>query len=245
MECVTFIQRRSEGVLIHGLRTLTLKKSTMAKAEQIKNSYIDYVLTNGEPPKSVYNFAKKLKITEADFYKIYGSFDAIEKAVWEDLTLATIITIKEQKVWPQYAARDKMLSFFYSYMELLTSRRSFIIYTLNKNPRKITTPGVLTGARGVFENFAEEVINEGLESGELADRKFLSRKYKDALWIQFAFIINFWMDDDSAGFEKTDEAIEKGINVTFDLFQRSPIDHLYEYGKFLTRNGKFKEKMGF
>ncbi len=217
----------------------------MANAEKIQKSYIDYVLTNGEPPKSVYNFAKDLKITEADFYKIYGSFDAIEKAVWEDLTLATIIKIKEQEVWPQYTSREKMLSFFYSYMELLKTKRSFIIYTLKKNPKKVTTPGVLNGARSVFESFAEDIINEGLDSGELADRKLLSKRYKDALWIQFGFIINFWMDDDSADFEKTDEAIEKGINVTFDLFQRSPIDNLFEYGKFLTRNGKFKEKMGF
>ncbi|HSN08088.1 MAG TPA: TetR family transcriptional regulator C-terminal domain-containing protein [Hanamia sp.] len=217
----------------------------MANAEKIQKSYIDYVLTNGESPKSVYNFAKELKITEADFYKIYGSFDAIEKAVWEDLTIATIITIKEQEVWPQYTSREKMLSFFYSYLELLKTKRSFIIYTLKKHPTKITTPNVLTGARSVFESFAEDVINEGLDSGELADRKFLSKKYKEALWIQFGFIINFWMDDDSKDFEKTDEAIEKGINVTFDLFQRSPIDNLFEYGKFLTRNGKLKEKMGF
>ena len=216
----------------------------MASAEQIKNSYIDYVLTNGEPPKSVYTFVKKLKITEADFYKMFGSFDAIEKAVWEDLTLQAIITIKEQEVWSRYTSREKMLSFFYSYIELLKTKRSFIIYTLKKNPKKITTPLVLSGSRLVFESFAEDIVNEGLDSGELEDRKFLSKRYKDALWVQFAFIINFWMNDDSAGFEKTDEAIEKGINVTFDLFQRSPIDNLIEYGKFLTRNGKFKEKMG-
>ena len=79
----------------------------MPNAEEIKNSYIEYVLTNGEPPKSVYNFAKKLKITEAAFYKFYGSFDAIEKAVWEDLTLATILKIKEQEVWPDYTSREK------------------------------------------------------------------------------------------------------------------------------------------
>ena len=42
-----------------------------------------------------------------------------------------------------------------------------------------------------------------------------------------------------------DEAIEKGVNVTFDLFQRSPIDNLFEYGKFLAKNGGMKEKMGF
>ena len=95
----------------------------------------------------------------------------------------------------------------------------------------------------MFETFAEEVILDGLDSGELADRKFFSKRYKDALWVQFTFLINFWADDDSAGFEKTDEAIEKGINVAFDLFQHSPIDNLFEYGKFLVRNGKFREKM--
>jgi hypothetical protein len=65
------------------------------------------------------------------------------------------------------------------------------------------------------------------------------------LWIQFGFVLNFWINDNSAGFEKTDEAIEKGVNVTFDLFQRSPIDNLFEYGKFLAKNGGIKEKMGF
>lgn len=216
----------------------------MASSDQIKKSYIDYVLTNGEPPKSVYNFAKKLKITEADFYKIYSSFTAIEKAVWEDITHATLVKIKEQKVWAKYSAREKVLSFFYSYIEMLKTQRSFIIYTLKKHPKRLSTPDILSGVKELFQDFAEETINDGLEKGELADRKFFSKRYKDALWVQFGFIINFWVDDDSPSFEKTDEAIEKGINVTFDLFQRSPIDNLFEYGKFLALNGKLKEKMG-
>lgn len=216
----------------------------MANSEEIKSNYIDYVLTNGEPPKSVYNFAKKMKIPESSFYKFYGSFDAIEKSVWEGLTIATILKIKEQEVWLKYTSREKILSFFYSYLELLKTKRSFIIYTLKKHPKRITTPDVLTGAKSEFLSFSEDVINEGLDSGELTDRKFFSKRYKDALWVQFAFIINFWMDDDSRDFEKSDEAVEKGINVTFDLFQRSPIDNLFEYGKFLAQNGKIKEKMG-
>lgn len=213
-------------------------------AEQIKKAYIDYVLTHGESPKSVYNFTKKLKMPEAEFYEMYGSFNAIEKAIWEELTLAALAQIREQEVWGQYSSREKMLSFFYSYLELLKTQRSFIIYTLKKQPRRLSAPDVLSGVKNIFQNFAEEIINEGLENKELADRKFLSKRYKDALWIQFAFVMNFWANDDSADFEKTDEAIEKGINVTFDLFQRSPIDNLFEYGKFLSRNGKFREKMG-
>ena len=107
------------------------------------------------------------------------------------------------------------------------------------------TPSVLSGVKPIFESFAQEIIEEGLESGEFADRKFFTKRYKDALWVQYAFILNFWLEDDSEGFEKTDEAIERGLQVTFDLFQRSPIDHLFEYGKFLAQHGKLKERMGF
>lgn len=215
----------------------------MANAQQIKNGYIDYVLTHDEQPKSVYSFVKKLKISEAEFYEFYASFDSIEKTIWVELTAETIDTIQQQQIWSEYSSRDRMLSFFYSYVELLKKQRSFVIYSLKKHTTRFATPEALSGVKPIFENFAEGLITEGLESGELADRKFLTKRYKDALWIQFAFIVNFWVNDDSAGFEKTDEAIEKGINVTFDLFQRSPLDNLFEYGKFLSRNGKFAEKM--
>ncbi|MET4081904.1 AcrR family transcriptional regulator [Pedobacter sp. UYP30] len=215
----------------------------MATADQIKDAYIDYVLTHDEEPKSVYAFAKKLKITEASFYDHFTSFASIEKNIWVKLTSETIAKIKDQGVWTEFSSREKLLSFFYSYLENLKSARSFIIFSLKKKEAKFSTPTALGGAKPIFELFAEEVINEGLETGELADRKFFAKRYKDALWIQFVFILNFWVNDTSEGFEKTDEAIEKGINVTFDLFQRSPIDNLLEYGKFLSRNGKFSEKM--
>lgn len=216
----------------------------MATAQQIKNGYLDYVLLNGEKPASVYSFVKKLKIAEADFYDFYPSFESIEKNLWVELTLETIQAIEAQEVWSQYSSREKILSFFYSYVEVLKKHRSFIIYSLKNHKNKFGTPEVLSGVRPIFENFAEGVINEGLESGELANRKFLSKRYKDAVWVQFGFIVNFWTTDDSAGFEKTDEVIEKGVNVTFDLFERSPLDNLLEYGKFLSRNGNFKDKMG-
>ena len=100
-------------------------------------------------------------------------------------------------------------------------------------------PEPLREASKIFDGFAEQIINEGLESGELADRKFFSKRYKDALWVQYGFILKFWEKDMSPGFEKTDEAIERGVQVTFDLFQQSALDNLFDYGKFLARNAKF------
>ncbi len=218
----------------------------MATAQQIQEGYIDYVLTNNEQPKSVYIFAKSLGITEQEFYLFYSSFIAVEKGIWADLTTQTIAKIEEQEVWPSYSSREKVLAFFYAYIELLQSKRSFVVYSLNKHSARLQSPEVLGDVRNIFENFAERTIQEGLDKGELADRKFFSKRYKDALWVQFGVILNFWINDSSTGFEKTDEAIERGINVTFDLFQRSALDNLIDYGKFFARNNRsFKEKMRF
>jgi hypothetical protein len=216
----------------------------MATIESIQKAYIDHVLTEGQQPKSVYVFAKKNKMPEDEFYRSFGSFDAVEQSVWADLTNKTLAEIRRQEVWTQYSSREKALSFFYSFFELLKSSRSFAVYSIKKH-RGLGTPKVLEPTKDIFESFAEEILTEGIETAELSDRKFFSKRYKDALWVQFGFVLNFWINDDSAGFEKTDEAIEKGVNVTFDLFQRSPIDNLFEYGKFLAKNGGLKEKMGF
>lgn len=217
----------------------------MVTIESIQNAYIDFVLTEGEQPKSVYIFAKKLKMSEEEFYRFFGSFDAVEQNIWSGFAIKTITEIKTQEVWVQYSAREKALSFFYSFFELLKGSRSFAIYSIKKQPKTFATPQIFKGIKDVFENFCNDLIMEGLESDELSDRKFFTNRYKDALWVQLVFVMNFWINDNSTGFEKTDEATEKGINVTFDLFQRSPIDNLFEYGKFLAKNGGIKERMGF
>ena len=217
----------------------------MSTAAQIQDAYIDYVLTNNEEPKSVYVFARQLGITEQEFYAFYSSFIAVEKAIWADLTTKAIAEIQQQEVWVNYISREKILAFFYAYIELLKTRRSFVVYSLKKSRTRISTPEVLDDVKTIFENFADNIIKEGLASGELADRRYLSKRYKDALWVQFGIILNFWINDNSSNFEKTDEAIERGVNVTFDLFQRSPLDNIIDYGKFITRNSRFKERMRF
>jgi len=217
----------------------------MATKQSIQKAYIDYVLTEGEQPKSVYIFAKKNKMTEAEFYNFFGSFDAIEQSVWTDMATTTLAEIKTQEVWPQYTSREKALSFFYSFFEHAKSHRSFATYSAKKINKGFSTPKVWEGLKAEFEAFSIVILQDGIESGELTDRKFFAERYKDALWVQFVFTLNFWINDMSSGFEKTDEAIEKGINVTFDLFQRSPIDNLIDYGKFLAKNSGIKEKMGF
>ena len=220
-------------------------KDTKNTVEEIQNAYIDYVLTKGMKPASVYIFAKENNMTEEEFYNSYASFEGMEESIWTDLCQKALSEVQNQEIWEQYSSRDKILAFFYGLIELLKSKRSFVLYSLKQSGQTIGTPSILKGVKNLFESFASGLVDQGVESGELANRRFLTSKYKDALWIQFGVILNFWAKDNSAGFEKTDEAIEKGINVTFDLFGKSPLDSLFDYGKFMMNNGGMKPNVKF
>ena len=77
---------------------------------------------------------------------------------------------------------------------------------------------------------------DGINKQELAERKYIDGKYVDGLWLNFLFVIKFWVDDNSPAFEKTDAAIEKSVNLALDLMGKSPLDAAFDFGKFLFQN---------
>lgn len=218
-------------------KTLRMEKKTTQ--ERIKEAYLDHVLTQNAKPVSVYAFMKKLRLSEKVFYTHFTSFDDLEATLWDELFRETRSAVTGSAEFASFNAREKTLSLFYGFTESMKPSRSFIQYSIRQSPAFPGEPRVLRKVRRSFQEFCEQVIAQGLESGELSRRKHLDHRYKDALWLQFVFIIRFWTNDTSADFEKTDEAIEKGVQLTFDLMGHSPLDNLVEYGKFLFRNARF------
>jgi hypothetical protein len=51
--------------------------------------------------------------------------------------------------------------------------------------------------------------------------------------MHLGFLLLFWRDDESAGFEKTDAAIEKSVNLAFDLIGKGAVDSAFDFAKFL------------
>jgi hypothetical protein len=211
----------------------------MSLKEKIQDAYMDYVLSQGHEPHSVYVFCKNLEIKESDFYEFYNSFHSIGMDIWESLFTKTREMIEKQEVWAEYSVREKILSFFYSFCELLKSFRSYASFSFKPGIPGLKESSVLGTLKKEYYQFIDGLITEGLDTGEILDRKFLTDRYRDGLWVQFLFIVQFWIKDSSLGFEKTDEAIEKGVNLSFDLMARSPLDSILDYSRFLARNGSF------
>jgi len=83
-----------------------------------------------------------------------------------------------------------------------------------------------------FKDFASEIILEGKETQEIANRPIISDRYDEALWLQVLFVFNYWLSDQTPGFEKTDAAIEKSVNLAFDLMGKSALDSFLDLLSF-------------
>ncbi len=90
------------------------KKKTITENDII-SFYMDYVIENNENPKSVYAFAKANNFEESKFYTHFGSFEAIEKQVFNTFFNNTITVLGKSQEYQSYDSRNKLLSFYFTF----------------------------------------------------------------------------------------------------------------------------------
>ncbi|WP_339922153.1 TetR family transcriptional regulator C-terminal domain-containing protein [uncultured Cyclobacterium sp.] len=209
-------------------------KNQQTDDSKIIEGYINHILETGHEPASVFKFAKDLKMKEAVFYEHFTSFDAVKKAVWELIFENTLFTLESQEVYKTYTSREKLLGFLFTWIEELKERRSYLLAVYGDVTIKDRSfPKELKGFKSKFKDFANSIVNEGRATEEIAERPYLTDKYHEAIWLQVMFVFRFWLKDDSPGFEKTDAAIEKSVNLAFDLMGKSAVDSFVDFAKFL------------
>ena len=61
----------------------------------------------------------------------------------------------------------------------------------------------------------------------------LGNEYPGWHWPQVLYLINGWLNDNSTAFTKTDQAIEKSVNLGFDIMGRNLFDSAFDFLKFV------------
>ncbi|WP_435415620.1 TetR family transcriptional regulator C-terminal domain-containing protein [Polaribacter aestuariivivens] len=215
------------------------RKKNISK-DQLINWYMEFVLENNHQPKSVFSFAKENNFEESDFYKFYGSFEAIEEAIFSEFFNHTITVLHKSEEFENYDARNKLLIFYFTFFEILTANRSYVVYALENNKKDIKKLKSLKNLRKQYIQFVEDLNIERIELKQETLEKIQNTSIKESSWMHLLITLKFWLDDTSPSFEKTDIFIEKSINARFDLMDIKPLKSIIDFGKFI-----LKEKVNF
>ncbi|HEX3933470.1 MAG TPA: TetR family transcriptional regulator C-terminal domain-containing protein [Puia sp.] len=201
--------------------------------KEIRGAYMKYWLENGKRPVSVYAFAQQLGISEAIFYDNYSSFDAVEKDIWRSFFEETLEKLKVDETYRSYGVREKLLAFYFLWVQELKEYRSYILLQRERFLAPDFHPDKLEAFRLAFYEYIRELIKEGYQSGEVKERKYISDQYVHGFWVQSLFVLRYWIKDDSEHFEMTDAAIEKAVNLSFQLISSNTLDSILDFGKFV------------
>lgn len=216
---------------------MATKKITLSK-DLIVSMYMNYTLEHGEKPKSVFLFSKMNGFTEAEFYTFFGTLDSIEKEIFNMFFEKTIELLQKDDNYEGYDMKTKLLSFYFTYFELITANRSYVMMTLKQHQNQLKNLMILSEFRNKFKNYISEIITDEFRIKIEKLQQFQEKVLTESFWMQFLLTLKFWMEDSSASFEKTDIYIEKSVKVSFELIDITPIDSLIDFGKFI-----FKEKI--
>lgn len=210
-------------------------KAASLTEDKIIELFMHETLESEHLPKSVFKFCKTHKLQESDFYKFFGSFESLQDRIWIKFYENTRGLLDKNEEYAGYSNREKMLTFFYTFFELLTLNRSYVLFVIagESNHSQMDKMKQLRGLRSEIKAFSTELIEEANEEKNYKITQRNPRIFSEGSWVQFLFLLRFWMDDKSAGFEKTDMAIEKSVNTIFDLFDNTPLDTIIDFGKFL------------
>ena len=216
---------------------MATKKLTITK-DKIVSFYMDYVLENSEKPKSVYNFAKLNNFSETEFYSFFGTIDSIEKEIFKMFLDKTVELLQKNPDYVDYDMKSKMLSFYFTFFEILTANRSYVVMILKENNDQLKKLAQLSSLRNSFKHYLADIITDDFRTQQERLQNFQEKTFQETSWIQLLLTLKFWLDDSSPSFEKTDIYIEKSVKATFELMNIAPIDSLIDFGKFI-----FKEKI--
>ena len=211
-------------------------KEEISMAEKMGSAFREYKLENGKDPSSIYSFCKHLGINESEFYAHYNSFNEIEREFWTTTFKEVIARLKNSEEWDGFSSREKLLAFYFTWFEDLLKNRSFALLSFPNRPSLPTGDDLLKPLKHECHQMIKELVIEGESNGEIANRKFVSDKYNDLLWVQFVFLFDYWRKDSSKRFENTDAAIEKSVNLGFDLMGRGLVESITDFAKFLLKS---------
>lgn len=215
------------------------KKKNITEDDLVTN-YMDYILTNGKNPDSVFSFSKQYNFKEEDYYKFYGNFSALEQSIFKIFYDKTVFLLEKNNEYRNYSPRDKMLSFYYSFFELLTANRSYVVYNIGSQTKNLKKIDTLKRLKKSFCDYVDNLDISILETNQETLDKIQNKTLRESAWFQLVLTIKYWLQDTSASFERTDIFIEKAVNTSFDLMDTTPLKSMLDLGKFIYKDKLFR-----
>jgi len=210
----------------------TTKKHTIPNRERIMEVYMEELQNSGHPPVSVRRLCQDLDLSEKDFYREFTSLNMVEKHFWKDWMENLVTAVTSGKEWSAFSSKQRYLAFLFAFAGKALECRSLLEQRFGQLTY-FCSPNSLEGLKNIFKIFISDLVNHGVDNGEIAPRGVVGSLYPEVLYIHWRSVLNYFLKDESHGFDRTDAFIEKTVEFAFDLLSTQAIDSAADLARFV------------
>lgn len=211
----------------------------MATAEKIAQGYIEFQLLNGRKPNSVLELTKKLKISEEEFYKHFPTLEKIAQKIPLHALATAIKRLENDPDFSDFSAREKLLGVFFTLFEELNKQRSYYLFNYTDIQKIGSQAKDWKPFLSELDLVIDQILSDAKKEDEIKDRPLIGEHYSKGFKLVFTYLFRVWLKDESEGFSTTDAAIEKTVNLSFDMLQSNQLDALIDFAKFAFKTKVF------
>lgn len=202
--------------------------------EGLIDAYMDYCVAHGKPPSSLSSFAQTLGQSKKEVAVFFPSLSALESAIFAAFLSHTLALLKQSPEYAEYSPTDQLLALYYTFFELLSANRAYVMQVLPADLRLLQQ---LPRLRELQHDFTGH-IKSLLSSLPMALPLWPGRNQllAEGFWLQFLSLLFFWYHDNSPHFEQSDVFIEKSVAASLASLQLKPTAALLDWGRFSARS---------
>lgn len=99
--------------------------------------YMNYVLEHSKNQNQYIISQKSMILPETELYAFFGTIESIEKEIFKMFVDKTIDLLNKNKEYELYDMKGKMLSFYFTFFEILTANRSYVVLVLKEHDNQL------------------------------------------------------------------------------------------------------------
>lgn len=201
--------------------------------EGIISAFMAYTEQHQKRPKTLNDISSFLTIEIAEIEAHYTAIFAIEKSIYNEFFIQTIITLETDEGYAEYDARLKLLSFYYTLFENLTLNEDLFKVIFKNSLGKLAALSTMSDLERSFKNYITHLQVDYIDLQVPVLNEWQQKGMQELAWGQLLLTIQFWSNDTSENKERTDVLIEKSVNTSFNLLDNTALKSALDLGKFI------------
>ncbi|MEX0685202.1 MAG: TetR family transcriptional regulator [Balneolales bacterium] len=203
----------------------------LEKKQRIIKAALD-IYTENPSSFTLKSIAKKARVKEAEIYSFFPNKTAILKSFYTGIVPAYNEMIREIEGYEKYDLSEKLSNFVYSSLDMMQEQRDFVEKTFDE---LIVRAQPKSRFQIQVESLIEEFVKNDLRISATHQYLLNSIAFK-VLSREYLYLIQYWINDESLGSEKTIALTDKYTAFLSEILYSAVIDKGIDLGRFLISN---------